>query len=604
VLDTCELLEHWLLAQTEKQMSFAPGFEVPQRLHSTATLDTESEEDPGVTASDTLALGPKEYSVSGSDDDGDGDGDGDGDDACHGDSDQMPTDNNTGDGSGMQPEYQYEDWENDEYWDKDERMAARQKIPPFPSIAQTEGCEYFSDEYTWDVHPDEIIESASGSSHLATDTEDLAMPYAIVNDVDLAPHDSLQLPRDLGVLEYLNTPFDPETANAALQIALQDLGFPTDSDQPYFVANEDYGCFHPELLGDDPPELFHSALEVITNAANWPAPSGPGEVIGIWLNGYPATLLDLSDEPPFPDPEDNPQPISRLYNSFNHLLSEHIVVRVTDEDINSVVDVIAISNAATDNLYSPHPTYELREASPTYMEEYLATLPVYSEDMDYPGPEYSYAPQDTQPFDLDALTWPYEGHDLASFSSSITGVPKNDTAVAVPVIVTRQVWTAQEPEFPEEYGDGSQYLVLDPAYDLNEWEEPIYQLPSFLPPGEIPTDRYSYIEPPPLESYARPVPKECWICASHGATQTFDLLPPRRVARTPPLVVIPRSPSPLSPLLPMPHLPPTLSQGSDGTEAPQDTIVTGITSLLGFISSAPQYMLGSDTSQHQHLHFA
>jgi hypothetical protein len=569
-LDACELLEHWFPAQM----------------------------DLGVTASDALALGSKEDSDSDSDDDADGD------DACHGDSDQMPTDNNIGDGSGMQPEYQYEDWENDEYWDKDERMAARQTTPPFPSITQTEGCEYFSDEYTWDIHPDEVIESVSGSSHPATDTEDLTMPYAIVNDVDLAPHDNLQLPRDLGVLEYLNTPFDPETANAALQITLQDLGFPADSTQPYFTANEGCGCFHPELLGDDPPELFYSAIEAITNTANWPAPSGPAEVIGIWLNGYPATLLNLSDEPPYPDPEDNPQPIARLYSSFKHLLSEHIVVRVTDEDLNSVVDVIAISNAATDNLYSPNPTYELGEARPTYMEEYLATLPDYYEGMEYIIPESSYDLQDTQPLNLDALAWPHEGYELEASLAALNAPKKDATTVTVPVVVMTQKYTAEEPEFPEEYGDGSQYLVLDPDYDLNEWEEPIYQLPSFLPPGGIPTDCYQYIEPPPLESYARPLSKECWICAPHGSTQTFDPLPPRRVARTPPLVVIPRSPSPLSPLPLMPHPPPTLSQGSDGTEAPQDTIVTGITSLLGFISSAPQYMLGSDTSQHQHLHFA
>jgi hypothetical protein len=125
---------------------------------------------------------------------------------------------------------------------------------------------------------------------------------------------------------------------------------------------------------------------------------------------------------------------------------------------------------------------------------------------------------------------------------------------------------------------------------------------SFFPPSKWdPTggERYPYIEPSPLESYACSPPEERQIFVSHGPTQTFDPLPlsPRHLARTPPPVVTPRPLSRLSRILSIPHLPPTPSQGSDGTEALQNNIVTGLASLVSVIPSAPEYLLDRDTSE-------
>jgi hypothetical protein len=280
-------------------------------------------------------------------------------------------------------------------------------------------------------------------------------------------------------------------------------------------------------------------------------------------------------------------------DAYAHVWSDEPLV-----DRWSNIDLAASSKAAIDNLYAPNPIVELGEARPSYMEQYQATLPVYSEGMEYPGPEDSHTFQDAQSISFETLAWPREDIDPSSFLSSITDVTTNDVASAVPAMFAPQAYAAQESEFPEEYGDGSQYLVLDPDYDLNELEQAIYQLPSFLPPGGIPTDgdRYPYIEPPPMSTYAPPPPEECRIFVSHGPTQSFIPLPapPPRVASPSPLVVIPR---PLSPVLPMPHLPLIPSQGSDGTEVSQNGVITGLASLLSVLTSAPRYLLGNGTPE-------
>ena len=263
--------------------------------------------------------------------------------------------------------------------------------------------------------------------------EDLLIPDVVVTNLGLTPHDTLQLPGDLGILE-----FDSETA--------------------------DDGYAHPNLFGDDLLESSHFAMGVTSSPTNWPASHEQGE---IWLNDYPVALLEYSNDSPGPDPEDNPQPIARIYHALQHLLSEYLVIPVTDEDINSIVDVVAISNAATDNLYAPNPTYELGEARPSYMEEYQATLPFYSPDMGVPGPEYYYASQEAQSLDLDALEWPH----LVSFLSSLTNLPTNPATVVLPAMVMTQGWSSQEPEFPEEYRDGSPYFLTDRIYDFDEWDQ-------------------------------------------------------------------------------------------------------------------------------------
>jgi hypothetical protein len=351
-----------------------------------------------------------------------------------GDSDQMPTDSDTVNRNRTQPEHRYEDWENDEYWDQYERTPAQQRIPALLPLTRTED---FSDKYIQDAYLDERNESVSWYSYFSAELEDLLIPWGIVTDLGPAPHDTLQLPGDLGVLE-----FDSE------------------------VAGDEY--FHPILFGDNLAESSHSVMGVTSSPTNWPASNEQG---GIWLNDYPVALLEYSNDSPGPDPEDISQPITRIYDSLQHLLSEYPVIAVTDEDINSIVDVVAISKVATDNLYAPYPTSELGEAKPSYMEEYLANLhtnlPFYSEEMGYPGPEYFYASQEAQPLDLDALECPY----LASFLSSITDLPRSPATVSLPAMITTQGWGSQVPEFPEEYRDVPPYFLTDRIYDFDEWDK-------------------------------------------------------------------------------------------------------------------------------------
>ncbi|KIM22740.1 hypothetical protein M408DRAFT_281141 [Serendipita vermifera MAFF 305830] len=272
-------------------------------------------------------------------------------------------------------------------------------------------------------------------------------------------------------------------------------------------------------------------------------------------------------------------------DTFWHLLPQDAAEEVGDTDQYGIVDLVGFSNEFTDNFYAPNATVDLGLARPTAMEEYQATLPFNSgESIEYPGPE-SYPAELDPSLDLEAIILRGQPIDLPvcqPFTNTVADAPP-----PLPAVVA-----LQETEFPEEYGDGSQYLVLDPAYDLNELEEQIYSYPSFLPPGGIPTDdRYPFIEPPPLESYRRPQPEECKIFVTHGPAQSALPLPP---------VVAPAPLEEPTAWL-MPHLPPVPLQDVDGTEASQNVFTTGLFSLMNMITSAPRYLLGSSGDLKQPL---